>query len=169
MAEQTRQGRRRSVARLGVPGLLVAVLALVALWRIGPSVPGKSDAVGTAGHDAGGVLGPLTRLSDVLTANAVGRHASLENIPVREVTSASTFWAGEPGGDPVFIVLDPTVRRPPGGLEPGERLTLIGTVAPAPDPAEAARAWGVDQTIARAVTDRGVYLRATEVIPRGKP
>lgn len=167
MAEQIRPGRRRAVARLGVPGLIVAVLTLVALWRIGPPVPDEPGAVGTRGGN-GGVLEPLSHLPDMLTANAVGRRASLENVPVRQLTSESTFWAGELEGDPVFVVLDATASRPARAFEPGTRVTLVGTVEPAPDPEEAARAWGVDQATARAVRDIGVYLRATRLTPRGK-
>jgi hypothetical protein len=168
MAEQMRPGgRRRAVARLGVPGLIVAVLTLVALWRLGPPVPDEPGAAGTTGGDAG-VLEPLTHFPDVLTANSVGRRASLENVPVRQLTSRLTFWAGELDADPVFVVVETTAHRPPRAFEPGMRVMLVGTVEPAPDPEAAARAWGVDQSTARAVKDAGVYLRATEVTSPGR-
>ena len=164
MAQEIRPGRRRrAVARLGVPGLIVAVLALVALWRIGPPAGDEPGAVGTRG--GGGVLEPLTRLADVLTTNAVGRRASLEKVPVRQLTSDSTFWAGELDGDPVFVVLDPAAKRSARTLEPGTRVTLVGTVEPVPDLEEAARLWRVDQATARAVRDIGVFLRVTAVTP----
>jgi hypothetical protein len=143
--------------------LIVAMLALIALWRIGPPADGKPGEVGARG--TGGVLEPLTRLADVLTTNAVGRRASLENVPVRQLTSESTFWAGELDADPVFVVLDPAARRRASTLEPGARVTLVGTVEPMPDPAAAARTWGVDQATAQAVRDIGVFLRVTEVRP----
>jgi hypothetical protein len=169
MAEQIRPGRqrRRAVARLGVPGLIVAMLTLVALWRIGPPASDEPGAVGTKGGD-GGVLEPLTRLADVLTANALGRRASLENVPVRQLTSESTFWAGELDGDPVFVVLDKATSPAARAFQPGTRVTLVGTVEPVPDPEEAARAWGVDQATVKAVRDIGVYLRATQVTPTGR-
>jgi hypothetical protein len=145
--------------------LVVAVLTLVALWRVGPGVPDEPRASGTTGGSAG-VLDPLTHLTEVLTAHAVGRRASLESVPVRQLTSASTFWAGELDADPVFVVVDKAAHRRVPAFEPGVRVMLVGTVEPAPDPEEAARAWGVDPSTARAVKDVGVYLRATEVIPR---
>src|SRR5262245_25890405 len=86
MAEQMRPGGRRpAVVRLGVPGLIVAVLTLMAFWRVGP-VPNEFGAAGTTGG-TGGALEPLTHLADALAANAVGRRASLENVPVRQLTS----------------------------------------------------------------------------------
>ena len=167
MAEQMRPGGRpRAVARLGVPGLIVAVLMLVALWRLGAPVPDEPGAAGITSGNAR-VLEPLTHFPEVLTANAVGRRASLENVPVRPLTSGSTFWAGEVDADPVFVVVEKTAHRPAPAFEPGMRVMLVGTVEPAPDPEAAARAWGVDQTTARAVKKAGVYLRATEVTPRG--
>jgi hypothetical protein len=168
MAEQMRPGgRRRAVARLGVPGLIVAVLALVALWRVGAPVPSEPGAAGTTGGK-GGALEPLTHLADVLAANAVGRRASLENVPVRQLTSRSTFWAGEVDGKPVFVVVEKTAQLPVHALEPGVRVRLVGTVEPAPDSGEAARLWSVDQSTARAVKDAGVFLRATEVVPQSQ-
>lgn len=161
MAEQMRPGRRRAVARLGVPGLIVAVLTLVALWRVGPP-PDEHRAASTADRDTAR-LEPLTTLADVLAENAVGRRASLRNVPVRQLTSDSTFWAGEVDADPVFVVVERNARRQRRVFEPGTRLTLVGTVEPAPDPREAMRAWRVDGSTARAVKDAGVYLRAIEV------
>ena len=136
MAEPKR--RRRSVV-LGVPAAIVAVLTIVALWRIGVPAGGENGAAGTMGVNA-------------------DRHASLHDVEVRQLTSDRTFWAGERDEDPVFIVSEQRVR-----FEPGTSVTITGTLVPAPDVAAARRQWGVDEATARAVHERGVYVRATEI------
>ena len=60
-------GRRRHAARLGIPGLIVAALAAVAFWRVGPV--SEPDALGTSG-----VINGLDAPS-----------AMLESIDVREL------------------------------------------------------------------------------------
>ena len=141
------------------------LLSASALAQNAPTLDETAHFV--AGMPVTGVLEPLTHFPEVLTANAVGRRASLENVPVRQLTSGSTFWAGELDADPVFVVVEKAAQRPARAFEPGMRVMLVGTVEPAPDPEAAARAWGVDQSTARAVKHAGVYLRATEVTPRG--
>ena len=143
--------RRPHVVRLGVPALLVAGLAVIALWRVG-APGGDEGVVGTAGSVK---PTPIARL---------------ENVRVREVTSARTFWIGSSDQDRSFVVLDPDVKwageadgsaRP--ALEPGQRLTLVGLVRPAPAAAQAIRQWRVDEGTARALVEHGTYLHATEV------
>lgn len=136
MAERRRQ-RRRAVV-LGVPAAIVAALALVALWRVGDP-GGEPGAAGTIGIDA-------------------NRRAVLEGVEVRQLTSSRTFWAGERNQAPVFVVADSPVR-----IEPGMRVTITGRIERAPDIDIARRAWGVDEATARAVHERGVYLRASDV------
>src|SRR5262245_19853166 len=131
MAEQMRPGgRRRTVARLGVPGLIVAVLTLIALWRVGPPPADEHRAAGNAGRGTT-VLARLTLLAAVLASNSGGRRASLESLPVRQLTSDSTFWAGELDATPVFVVVEQNARREARTFAPGTRLTLVGTVEPA--------------------------------------
>jgi hypothetical protein len=161
-----RQGRRRAVVTLGIPGLIVAILTVVALWRVGRApVAEQPHSIGTTGevarHEPGGMLAPLTTLAEVLGENTAGREASLENVEVRQLTSARTFWAGRIDDRPVFVVLASADPR----IQPGGRVTIVGTVAPAPASAEARREWGLDEATARAVEEGGVYLRATRVVP----
>lgn len=161
-----RQGRRRAVVRLGIPGLIVAVLTVVALWRVGRApVAVEPHSIGTSGTAArpapGGMLAPIKTLAEVLGENTAGREASLENVEVRQLTSARTFWVGTIDDMPVFVVLASADRR----IQPGDRVTIVGTVAPAPTSAEARREWGLDEATARAVEEGGVYLRATGVAP----
>jgi hypothetical protein len=124
---------------LGVPAAIVAVLTIVALWRIGAPAGGEDGAAGTMGVNA-------------------DRHASLHDVEMRQLTSERTFWAGQRDEDPVFIVSDHRVR-----FEPGTSLTIVGTLVPAPDVATARRQWNIDEATARTVHERGVYLRATEI------
>jgi hypothetical protein len=161
--------RRRNAVRLGIPALIVTVLAIVALWRVGapvsPSEPAGRPGPAGAGGEAPRT-GPITTIAGVLIRNAVGRQASLEGVEVRQVTSPRTFWFGPPDGQPAFAVLDPDVRRI-GGAEvaAGTPLTLIGLVRPSPPAAEAMRQWQLDEPTARVVEDRGTYLHVTEVRP----
>jgi hypothetical protein len=155
--------RRRNVVRLGVPGLIVAGLAIVALWRIGGPVSDQS-VVGTAGRTAPLRSSPLTQIAEVLAGNA-GRQASLEGVAVQAVTGPRTFWIGE-GDESAFVVLDPDVKRSPDArIAPGARVTLIGLVRPAPAPEEAMRQWSIDTATAESLQERGTYLHATEIGP----
>jgi hypothetical protein len=155
--------RQRNVVRLGVPALIVAALAVVALWRIGAPVQ-DITTVGTTGSAVPGPSVPLTQVAELLLETSMGRKASLEGVPVRQITSARTFWIGAAGEAPAFVVLDPDVKRSsPVKLAPGARVTLIGLVRPAPSVAQAMRQWSLDETTAKTVVDRGTYLHATEV------
>ena len=136
MAEPKR--RRRAVV-LGVPAVLVAVLALAALWRIGGPAPGESGAAGTMG------LNP-------------DRRASLDRVEVRQLTSDRTFWVGEGDEDPVFVVSAAPVQ-----VQPGSTVAISGSVEPAPSVEMARQKWGVNDATARAVRERGVYVRATDI------
>jgi hypothetical protein len=131
--------RRRRAVVLGVPAVLVAVLAFAALWRLGVPAPGESGAAGTMG------LNP-------------DRRASLSQVEVRQLTSDRTFWVGEGDEDPVFVV-----SLTPVHVEPGSTVAVTGSVEPAPSVEMARRAWGVNDATARAVHERGVYVRATDI------
>jgi hypothetical protein len=134
-----RKRRRRAVV-LGVPAVIVAVLALAALWRVSAPPHGEPGAAGTIG------LNP-------------DRRASLERVEVRQITSVRTFWAGPLDEEPVFIVSDGPVR-----VEPGAQLTIEGRIEPAPTVDVARREWGIDEATARAVRERGVYVRASRIV-----
>jgi hypothetical protein len=139
MAEPRR--RRRRAVVLGVPALIVAVLALAALWRVGTPPGGEPGAAGTIGLNS-------------------DRRASLERVIVRQLTSDRTFWAGARGDEPVFVVSGAPVR-----IAPGTEVTITGRVEPAPDVDVARHEWKIDEATARAVHERGVYVRATEIRP----
>jgi hypothetical protein len=156
--------RRRNVVRLGVPALVVAGLAVVALWRVS-TPPVAPAAVGTSGTSSPGRAAPLTRVAELVVANAIGRQASLERMRVREVTSPRTFWIGD-DHEMAFVVLDPDVKRGADArIAPGARVTLVGLVRPAPPPAEAMRQWAIDAATAKTLEERGTYLHATEIRP----
>jgi hypothetical protein len=133
--------RRRRAAVLGVPAVIVAVLALAALWRVGVPPDGEPGAAGTIG------LNP-------------DRRASLDRVQVRQLTSDHTFWAGALDEEPVFVVSDRPVR-----MEPGSEVTIEGRVEAAPEVDAARRRWGIDEATARAVRERGVYVRASRITP----
>lgn len=141
----TERKRRRRAAVLGVPAIIVAVLALVALWQVGPPPSGEPGAAGTIG------LNP-------------DRTALLDRIQVRQLTSDRTFWAGAINEEPVFVVSDRPIR-----VEPGSEVSLTGKVEPAPPVDAARRQWGIDEATARAVRERGVYVRASRITVRTSP
>jgi hypothetical protein len=148
--------------RLGIPGLIVAALTLVALWRVGSSPPAAREARARARPAP---LGPLTGLAEVLADNSIGRQASLENVRISEAPSARTLWLGT-GSDRVFAVLDPDVKKShEARVVAGARVTLIGLVRPSPKADVALRQWSLDAPTAQAVEDGGTYLHVTEVRP----
>lgn len=138
MAEVLKPRRRRAVV-LGVPAAIVAVLAMIALLRIGGPADREPGAAGTMGVNA-------------------DREASLDRIEVRQLTSDRTFWAGAIDEQPVFVVSERAVK-----LEPGAYVAVVGRMQPAPRVEVAQRQWRVDEATARAVEEVGAYLRATSI------
>ena len=157
---------RRVVVKLGIPALVVAALAVIALWRIGPP-PVSTREVGTTGVSApDGVTAPLTTVADMLTSNAVGREASLEHVPIREHVADRYLWIGAGDERPVFAVLDQDVKvdpQHPVDLKPGQRVTLIGMVRPVPKAAEAVKQWHVSPATGTLIEESGTYLHVTEI------
>ena len=126
---------RRRAVKLGIPALVVAALAVIALWRVGPP-PVSTHEVGTTGAAVpDGVAAPLTAVAEMLTNNAVGREASLEHVTIRERVGDRYLWIGRGDERPMFAALDDDVKvdtAHPVDLKPGLRVTLIGIVRPAP-------------------------------------
>lgn len=156
-------GRRPRAVRLGLPALFVAILTLVALWRVSVPVPPAADGTAASPPE---VLGPLTHIAEVLTDNSLGRQASLERVLIREVPSARTLWIGDTDDDRVFVVLDPDVKNLAAvPLRPGSRVTLLGLVRAAPTEETAMRQWALDAATAARLRERGTYLHVTEIRP----
>src|SRR4051812_45550663 len=116
--------RPRKAVRIGVPILVIGLLALAALWRIG--APADSSHSGPAER-----FEPLTRIGDVTAATSALRRASLENVRIIELPSDRTAWIDSgsaplaaPAAERVFAVLDVDVKRAAGVVwEPGARVT----------------------------------------------
>lgn len=155
---------RRAVVRLGIPALMVAALAVIALWRVGPP-PKATAAVGTTGNTAEKIITvPIKTAAEVLSNNSVGREASLEHVPIRERVDERFYWIGSGDEKPVFVVLDPDVKRTTETtLRPGARVTLIGIVRPVPTAEEAERQWHVASATAATIAESGTYLHVTEI------
>ena len=136
---------RRAVVRLGIPAVIVAVLAIVALWRVGePPQATVSTPVGTSG--------------------SVGREATLEHVRIRERVGDRFYWIGSGDERPVFAVLDPDVKRSTATmLRPGARVTLIGIVRPVPTADEVQQQWHLPASVATVIADSGTYLHVTEI------
>ena len=156
---------RRAVVRLGIPALIVAMLAVAALWRVGRPPQPNASAVGTTGTRAEKTLtAPLTTLAELISNNAVGREASLEHVRIRERAGDRFYWIGSGDERPVFVVLDPDVKRTTETtLRPGARVTLIGIVRPVPTADEAMKQWHLPAATATLVADAGTYLYVTEI------
>jgi hypothetical protein len=157
--------RRRAVVRLGVPALIVAVLAIVALWRVGPPPRQDATAVGTSGNGAAKILtAPVKTVAELVSNNAVGREASLEHVMIRERVGDRFYWIGSGDEPPVFVVLDPDVKRTTATtLRPGARVTLIGIVRPVPAAQDAEKQWHVPAAVATLIADSRTYLHVTEI------
>jgi hypothetical protein len=161
--------RPRKAVRIGAPILVIGLLTLTALWRIGS--PPDAHPGGEPARARPAPLPPLTRLAEIASQNSIARQASLEGVRVRELPSARTAWidAGTgtltaPADERIFVVLDPDVKRAPElAWQPGVRVTLIGLVRPAPEPANAIRQWMIDEATAADLQQRGTYLHVTEI------
>ena len=156
---------RRAVVRLGIPALIVAGLAVVALWRVGPPPQHQTATVGTTGTAAGkAVAEPIRTAAELVANNAIGREASLEHVTIRERVGPRFYWIGTGDERPVFVVLDPDVKYlTPTTLRPGAKATLIGIVRPVPTTEDAVRQWHVAPAVAGLVADSGTYLYVTEI------
>ena len=156
---------RRAVVRLGIPALIVALLAIVALWRIGPPPQPPADAVGTTGTAAEKVLTvPIKTIAELVSNNSIGREALLEHVRIRERAGDRFYWIGSGDERPVFIVLDPDVKRTTETtLRPGASVTLIGIVRPVPKADQAMQQWHLPAATATLVADSGTYLHVTEI------
>ena len=156
---------RREVVRLGIPALIVAGLAIAALWRVGPPPRQTATAVGTAGSSAEKALTiPVRTIAELVSNNAVGREASLEHVTIRERVGDRYFWIGSGDERPVFVVLDPDVKRNVAiTLRPGARVTLIGIARPAPKAAEAQQQWHATAATAMLIEESGTYVHVTEI------
>lgn len=166
--------RPRKAVRIGVPVLVIGLLALAALWRVG--APADARRTGTPPSGPAAALEPLTRITEVAGATGVLRKASLENVRVRELPSPRTAWIDSgsaplaaPSTERVFAVLDPDVKRPANlAWQPGVRVTLIGLVRPSPTAADAVRQWNIDEATASELQQRGTFLHVTEIQPAGQ-
>ena len=156
-------GRRPRAVRLAIPGAFVAVLMLIALWRISAPVVPAADTPSPPQ-----ALEPLTKIAEVLVDNSIGRRASLEGVIVREAPSPRTMWIGSED-DRVFAVLDPDVKNLSSiAVKPGAELTLIGLVRATPPEETAIRQWAIDAATAKAARERGTYLYVTEIKAPGE-
>ena len=155
---------RRAVVRLGVPALIVAALAVVALWRVGPPPDQTASAIGTKGSAERAIAEPITAVADLIANNSVGREASLEHATIRERVGDRYYWIGSGDERPVFVVLDPDVKRLAATtLRPGARVTLVGIVRPPPKAEEAQQQWHLSPAAATLVAESGPYLHVTEI------
>ena len=156
---------RRAVVRLGIPALIVAALAVVALWRVGPPPKETTTAVGTAGTSAEkAITTPVKTIAELLSNNSVGREASLEHVMIRQRAGDRYFWIGEGDEKPVFVVLDPDVKHTAATtLRAGARVTLIGIVRPVPKAQQAEQQWHVTPATAMLIEQSGTYLHVTEI------
>ena len=107
---------------------------------------------------------PIKTVAELLSNNAIGREASLEHVTIRERVGDRYLWIGSGDERPIFVVLDPDVKRDASiTLRPGAEVTLIGIVRPAPKTDEAAQQWRVTPATAKLIEESGTYLHVTEI------
>jgi hypothetical protein len=156
--------RSRRAIRLGIPGLIVGILAFAALWRVGTSTPRPQPGAPT---QKPAPLPPVSSPPEILVPASIGRRAVLERVAIDTIPSARTLWIGA-GGQRVFVVLDPDVKRSDEAqVVAGGRVTLVGLVRRAPTADAAMRQWALDAETAHTVEQGGTYLHVTEVRPAG--
>jgi hypothetical protein len=162
--------RPRKAVRVGVPILVIGVLALAALWRVGAPPPATTGATAASQPPRRGPLEPLTRIGDIAVETVLPRQALLEDVRLAAVPSERTAWieSGDAktasASERAFVVLDPDVKRPPDlRWEAGAHVTLIGLVRPAPPPDSAIGQWNIDAATAAQLQQRGTYLHVTEM------
>ena len=159
---------RRTVVRLGVPALIVAGLAIAALWRVGlPPREKAADAVATTGQaPATTIADPVQTVAELMSNNAIGREASLEHVVIRERVGDRFYWIDAGDQKPVFVVLDPDVKRTTEAtLRPGARVTLVGIVRPMPMTSHIEQQWHLPEATATVIAGSGTYLHVTEIRP----
>lgn len=157
---------RRAVVRLGVPALIVAALAIAALWRVGP--PPRDKATGAVATSGTSPVKPITEpvktIAELLSSNAIGREASLEHVRIRDSVGDRFYWIESGDQKPVFVVLDPDVKRTTETtLRPGARVTLVGIVRPMPMSAQIVQQWHLPEATATVIAGSGTYLHVTEI------
>ena len=157
---------RRAVVRLGIPALIVAALAVAALWRVGPPPREKpTGPVATSGTStAKSITEPVKTIAEVMSNNAIGREASLEHVRIREMVGERFYWIESGDQKPVFVVLDPDVKRTTETtLRPGARVTLVGIVRPMPMSGQIEQQWHLPEAAAVVIAGSGTYLHVTEI------
>ena len=157
---------RRAVVRLGIPALIVAALAVAALWRVGPPPREKpTGPVATSGtNPAKPITEPVKTIAEVMSNNAIGREASLEHVRIREMVGERFYWIESGDQKPVFVVLDPDVKRTTETtLRPGARVTLVGIVRPMPMSGQIEQQWHLPEATAVVIAGSGTYLHVTEI------
>lgn len=146
--------------------MIVAALAVAALWRVGPPPQQHAaDGVATTGSSpAKAIAEPVKSIAELVANNSIGREASLEHVRIRERAGDRFYWIGSSDERPVFVVLDPDVKRTTAtSLRPGARVTLIGIVRPVPTAEEAQQQWHVPAATAAVIAGSGTYLHVTEI------
>jgi hypothetical protein len=154
--------------RLGVPALIVAALAIAALWRVSPPRrAAATDTVATSGKSpAETIAEPVKSVAELVSNNAIGREASLEQVTIRERVGDRFFWIDAGDQKPVFVVLDPDVKHTTDAvLRAGARATLVGIVRPMPTIAQIEQQWHVPEATATVIAGSGTYLYVTEIRP----
>jgi hypothetical protein len=146
--------------------LIVAALAVAALWRVGPPPREKpTGPVATSGTSpAKSITEPVKTIAEVMSNNAIGREASLEHVRIREMVGERFYWIESGDQKPVFVVLDPDVKRTTETtLRPGARVTLVGIVRPMPMSGQIEQQWHLPEAAAVVIAGSGTYLHVTEI------
>ena len=144
--------------RLGIPALIVAVLAIIALWRVGPP-PDKAAPVATTGSGPEKVLGaPIEDAAELLSNNSVGREASLEHVQVRELVGGRGLWIGSAGIGPYSAPRSRRQARRSGRTAGGNASHPRRHCPAGPTAADAEQRWQVPAAQATLIEQSGTYL-----------
>lgn len=148
-------------------------------------VPSNDQPDGSGGTGTSGTLGgpPASTLGTVITdVRSIGGREDLSEhigkdvrlvVDIGQAINDVAFWTGDPPDD-LLVVIDRGTRdgieRQIGatsgsafGSPPPGVVTIGGTIEPVPYP-EATFSWGLTRRDVNVLAERGVYVRATEVL-----
>jgi hypothetical protein len=143
-AVRVTDGRRRGIGRLWplLAGLLLLVLALLALTQCGADDDAATGQRGAAADAAGGTL--TAGGTDLLALSAAagsggglsrysGQQAEGRGVTVESVPADEGFWVGTGAQERVWVQLTGAAGESPFEVEAGDRVSFAGSVTAHPE------------------------------------
>ena len=135
-----------------------------------PHTPAGDTTGDMSRRTPAGVAGPVTNILLILPVpgprNLIGKPVQLADIPLRSRVGERGYWVGPSHPQQVFVRLKDGGRSI--SVEPGENLTLWGTLQPLPAQGEIIDEWELEPNAARILTrNEALYVKADSIKPSG--